>query len=300
MAQDDVVGSYRTLSRDVSPPVAAIQVLISSISNTQPSTASETLDLISKHISSLETAFPNSISLSAGTTLLKQYVITTLQREAYQNDDFAVVRQKLIVESEAIITRIGTASKLIAQFGPKFVCDGDVILIFGRSGVVDALLDRAADKKVFSIIYVVEGDGRGVEREVEMLRKKDIRVAVVPPTAVAYAMHKVSRCFVGAEAIVENGGIVAHLGTFQLALIAKTMGKPLYVLAESHKFVRKYPLRQEDLGIEQNIVDFGDSKSDLNEEKVDYTPPEYIKGIVMETGIQLPSAVGEELISSCF
>ena len=49
---------------------------------------------------------------------------------------------------------------------------------------------------------------------------------------------------VGAEAVVENGGVVNKLGTYQIALCAKACDKPFYVAAESYKFARLYPLTQ--------------------------------------------------------
>ncbi len=49
---------------------------------------------------------------------------------------------------------------------------------------------------------------------------------------------------VGAEAVVENGGIVNKLGTYQIAVCAKACNKPFYVAAESYKFCRIYPLNQ--------------------------------------------------------
>ena len=52
---------------------------------------------------------------------------------------------------------------------------------------------------------------------------------------------------VGAEAVVENGGIINKLGSYQIAIAAKALNRPLYVAAESYKFARLYPLSQRDL-----------------------------------------------------
>ena len=43
---------------------------------------------------------------------------------------------------------------------------------------------------------------------------------------------------VGAEAVVENGGVINKLGTYQIALAAKAHNVPVYVAAESYKFAR--------------------------------------------------------------
>lgn len=39
----------------------------------------------------------------------------------------------------------------------------------------------------------------------------------------------------GAEGVVENGGVINKLGTYQIAICAKAHNVPVYVAAESHK-----------------------------------------------------------------
>ena len=41
----------------------------------------------------------------------------------------------------------------------------------------------------------------------------------------------------GAEGVVENGGIINRLGTFNIALAAAAHNKPFYVAAESYKVI---------------------------------------------------------------
>ena len=40
---------------------------------------------------------------------------------------------------------------------------------------------------------------------------------------------------VGADGVVESGGIINMMGTYQTALVAHSMNKPVYVAAESYK-----------------------------------------------------------------
>ena len=60
-------------------------------------------------------------------------------------------------------------------------------------------------------------------------------------------INKVDCVFVGAEAVLENGGIVNKIGTFTIALCAKAYNKPFYVFAESLKFLKRFPLEQDDI-----------------------------------------------------
>lgn len=41
--------------------------------------------------------------------------------------------------------------------------------------------------------------------------------------------------FVGDDGVVESGGIINMMGTYQIALVAKTMDKTVCVAAESYK-----------------------------------------------------------------
>lgn len=70
------------------------------------------------------------------------------------------------------------------------------------------------------------------------LAKLDIPVKLLIDSAVAYSMDEVDMVFVGADGVVESGGIINMMGTYQTALVAKSMNKPVYVAAESYKVFR--------------------------------------------------------------
>lgn len=335
----DVVGTYKRLlseDEDLTMPVAAIETLIVALANTPASTVSETLDLVSKLTNELKRAIPNSISLSAGTDLFQQYLISNLQRPSARVD-FEQIRTHLVQNGKVFVERAKAARETIAGLGRHFIRDGNVILTNGGSRVVGSLLRNAAESSNnrgsirFKVIYVLSSNTSVAEDEsaanIAALRERDIPVATIPSTAVAYCMDQITQCFVGAEGVVENGGIVSRMGTYQIGMLAKAANKPFYVVSESHKFVRLYPINQQDLGIEQNVVEFrtskgpvkdedgkslGDGVTDVEvskgdrhkicgaDEAVDYTPPHLISGIITESGVLLPSAVSEELIKIWF
>lgn len=62
-----------------------------------------------------------------------------------------------------------------------------------------------------------------------------IPVKLLIDSAVAYTMDEVDMVFVGADGVVESGGIINMMGTYQVALVAHSMNKPIYVAAESYK-----------------------------------------------------------------
>ncbi|KKK23188.1 hypothetical protein ARAM_002120 [Aspergillus rambellii] len=316
----DIVATYNGLLRsdpDLTMPIAAIEALVLLLTHSPSSTISETLDLLEKSTAHLKKSIPNPIGLSAGTDLFQRYLITTLQRPGQLGPagDFNAIRAHLLSNSRLFIRRAKESRDKISAFGRGFVRDGSTVLTNGGSRVVASLLQQAADEKGgpsavrFKVIYVLSAS----------LRAKGVPVATIPESAVAYSMGKADVVIVGAEGVVENGGIVSRMGTYQIGLLAKAMGKPFYVVAESHKFVRIYPLGQYDLPIEQHVIDFkteedvdaakqqptapkdtSDLSSEYCAEVVDYTPPHLISALITDSGVLTPSAVSEELIKIWF
>jgi translation initiation factor eIF-2B subunit alpha len=131
------------------------------------------------------------------------------------------------------------------------------------------------------------------------LQDVPIPVTVILDLAIGYAIERADMVLVGAEAVVENGGIISKLGTYTTALAARAHGVPLYVAAESYKFARLYPLGQRDLPLERKPLDFGPllpAGTTVENPSRDYTPPEYIALLFTDLGALTPAAVSDELI----
>lgn len=277
-------------------PVAAIEALILLLVHHPPSTISETLSLLSTHTTYLKRAVRNPIPLSAGTDLFQRYLISTLhsrpkssgrvstggkglERGVAADDDFKAIRAHLMANGRLFVQRAKEARGKIADVARRFVRDGSTVLASGNSRVVSAVLTAASAERVrFRVVYVRSSSiqsssgstskltptAKSLQKQppplVAELRARGVPVAEISEGAVAYAMGKVDMVFSGAEGVVENGGVINNLGTYQLAVLAGSAGKPFYVVVESHKFVRLYPLGQHDLGIEQTVLDFRDGE----------------------------------------
>lgn len=152
------------------------------------------------------------------------------------------------------------------------------MLTHGASRSVTGLLERAAKNSEgkFRVVYVRdEVRAEESDRVVKELRSKGIPVAEIAEAAVAHVMgllRQVHMVFVGAEAVTQNGGIISRIGTFQVAKLASQAKIPFYVAAETHKFVRKFPLDQRDIGYKQEVLDFSATESSKQpKDAVDYT-----------------------------
>lgn len=174
------------------------------------------------------------------------------------------------------------------------------ILTISRSRVVLETLELAANsnKRFHVLVTRSSPEDTGIEM-CDSLRKAGIECTLILDSTVGYIMETIDLVMVGAEGVVESGGIINRIGTFTMALCARAMDKPFYVLAESFKFSRLFPLNQRDLP-----NDYKYDKRALRAEDgvaaahplVDYTPPAYITLLFTDLGILAPSAVSDELI----
>lgn len=130
------------------------------------------------------------------------------------------------------------------------------ILTHSYSRTVIQTILRAHKQHKRVSVYVTEArPGCLGLRTHQLLSAAGIPCTVVLDSAVGYVMERVDMVLLGCEAVVESGALVSSVGTYQVALVAKAMQKPVYALAESYKFLRHYPLSQTDLPMPRQMRD---------------------------------------------
>lgn len=304
---------------DITMPVAAIESLVALVKHTQPSTSSELITLLQSAASTLKKSVANSISLSAGCDLFLRFVL----RNIHVYRDWEACKRHLVENGSLFAERAKESRQKIAQFGLPFVRDDDVVLVHGRSRVVTALLLKAAENFVRFKVYVTEArredfdeqDGQclgnqtgetksGIQPIATMLREKGVPVCVIADSAVGYVIDKVDKVFLGAEGVAESGGVINQIGSYQISVLAQNSKKPVYVLAESHKFIRLYPLSSSDLHPDQPLKFSTDAENSHSERpqapSTDFTPHQYVTALITDLGVLTPSGVSEELIKIWF
>lgn len=109
-----------------------------------------------------------------------------------------------------------------------------MILTHSYSRVVMQLLLEAAEVHHNTVsVYVTESRPGGLGlRTYEQLTAAGIPATLVLDTAVAYVMGRVDAVLVGSEGVAESGGLLNAVGTYQLGLVSKGLGKPFYAAAE--------------------------------------------------------------------
>lgn len=282
---------------DLAEAVAAIRALAAVIRNSEAKTMMELEIELKKASDSLKSWDSTSISLTAGCDLFMRYVTRT---SALEYEDFNSSRSRLIERAEKFGEISYKARKIIAMLSQDFIFDGCTILVHGFSRVVMEVLKMAAqNKKLFRVLCTEGRPDRSGLRLANELAKLDVPVKLLIDSAVAYTMDEVDMVFVGADGVVESGGIINMMGTYQIALVAHSMNKPVYVAAESYKFARLYPLDQKDMGPALRPIDFGvpiPSKVEVETSARDYTPPQYLTLLFTDLGVLTPSVVSDELI----
>ena len=106
--------------------------------------------------------------------------------------------------------KLQEARPKIAKLGAPFILDGHKILTHSKSRVVLQMLIEAAQtsKKRFHV-FVTESypDQSGVLMRDELV-KNNISATLILDSAMGYVMESVDLVLVGAEGVVESGGII--------------------------------------------------------------------------------------------
>ncbi|NWI75912.1 EI2BA factor, partial [Dryoscopus gambensis] len=248
----------------------------------------------------------SSVAVSSGGELFLRFISLT----SLEYSDYSKCKEIMIERGEIFLTKVSLSRNKIAKLCHPFIRDGARILTHAYSRVVLRVLEAAVESKKRFSVYVTESqpDQAGqvfinlvftLVNRVKALRKLNIPVTVILDAAVGYIMEKVDLVLVGAEGVVESGGIINKIGTNQIAVCAKAQNKPFYVVAESFKFVRLFPLNQQDVPDRFKYkADTLETGQNLTEEHpwIDYTSPSLITLLFTDLGVLTPSAVSDELI----
>jgi len=193
----------------------------------------------------------------------------------------------------------------VAEIGSRRIEAGDVVMTYSYSTTVLRILERAVKRGVDLEAYVAESrpvaEGRLMA---SALGRLGLRVTLVVDSAVRYVMKRVSKVFVGAEAIAANGAVVSKVGTSVVALVAKEARVRFYVAAGLYKFspetvfgdlVAIEELEKPELIVPQDrlgeVAPFLGGRVRTVTPLYDVTPPEYVDAVITERGLIAPQLV---------
>lgn len=183
-------------------------------------------------------------NLSRDTTLPEAQSILCEQMDAYVKE------------------RIDFADKVITKHGLSKIVNGDVLLVYGRSEVIQMLMLAAHSTNVK--FRVIVADSRPLLEGQQML--KALVQAGIPCTyillnSISYVMmREVTKVFMGAAALMSDGSILSRVGTGTVAMIAKSNNIPVLFCCESYKISNRVQLESftgNELGNPDDVANIG-------------------------------------------
>ncbi|VDM46263.1 unnamed protein product [Toxocara canis] len=294
---------YNTDS-DHSIGLAAIKTLMKCIEDSKATTVNELTDELKNVEKEMFTTDYSFTTIRSASELFLRFISLATAEQNVQ--EFSHLMDMYCKRGRFFIERVAKSRSLISRFARPFIQNNSRILIHSFSRVVLKTLIDAKQAGVNVHVFVTEANPDANGRTMfDLLRNADVRTTLILDAAVGYLMESVDMVVIGAEGVMETGGVINKIGTLGMAICAKAMNKPVYVMAESIKFVKEYPLNQSDIPLEfkypASILGTREGKApkvDLSQEhpRVDYTPPQYINLLFTDLGILTPAAVGDELI----
>ncbi|XP_057678735.1 translation initiation factor eIF-2B subunit delta [Corythoichthys intestinalis] len=196
--------------------------------------------------------------------------------------------------------KIVLAAKAVAEIAIDKISDGDVILVYGCSSLVNHILYEAFAKGRKFRVIVVDSRPRLEGREtLRRLVRRGISCTYVLITVVSYILPEVSKVLLGAHALLANGYMMSRVGTSQVALVAKAFNVPVLVCCETYKFcdrVQTDSFVSNELDDPDDLIVTRKGKTQLASWQevpslgllnlvYDVTPPDFVDAVITELGM---------------
>jgi translation initiation factor eIF-2B subunit delta len=236
------------------------------------------------------------------------YVKRVIMKTAPELPDEQAKEKIILTIDEFVQERIEYADRLISKAGVARIQNGQTILVYSKSHVVEMILLQAKQEgKTFHVIVVDSRPKLEGKLLLKRLLSQGIRCSYVMISSISYVMRRVSLVFVGAHGMLSNGAALSRVGTGLVALMAQAHNVPFIVCCETYKFcvrsqvdsITSNELRDPDELIslrkyqKDNILtDWRDISSlKLLNLAYDVTPVDLVSVILTEVGDIPPTAV---------
>ncbi|HEX6672776.1 MAG TPA: S-methyl-5-thioribose-1-phosphate isomerase [Nitrososphaeraceae archaeon] len=236
-----------------------------------------------------------------------QWALDRIMEKIKNLGDISQIKKVILDEALLMAKEDIDTNKSMGLNGAKLFSDGDTIMThcnagslatvaYGTAlGVIRAV--KESGKKISVIATETRPVMQGSRLTAFELQHEKIDVSLIPDTAVGYIMAKglVKHVVVGADRILRTGHVFNKIGTYQLAVLAKTHSIPFYVVAPSSTFdLKNMP---KDIVIEERSKDevikigkkiIAPPNIGVINPAFDITPPKLITKIITEKGIVSP------------
>ncbi|KAM6569322.1 hypothetical protein CsatB_017307 [Cannabis sativa] len=259
---------------------------------------------LNSYISFFTECRPLSISMGNAIRYLKSH-IANLGHSLSESEAKAAICADI---DTFINEKILIAGKVIVRHAATKVRDGDVLLTYGSSCVVEMTLLYAHELgKQFRVVVVDSRPKFEGQALVRRLVSKGLSCTYTHINAVSYVMHDVTKVILGAASVLSNGTVYSRVGTASVAMVAHAFRVPVLICCEAYKFHERVQLDSicsNELG-DSDAIAVVPGRKDVNylehlanKENLqllnllyDATPSEYISLIVTDDGMIPPTSV---------
>ncbi|MBF0491727.1 MAG: S-methyl-5-thioribose-1-phosphate isomerase [Deltaproteobacteria bacterium] len=242
---------------------------------------------------------PTAVNLAWGVKRMQQIYLNA------KDFNQEKVKQVLVQEALNIFEEDVSLCKKIGEQGEKLFEDGDTVLTHCNAGA----LATAGQGTALSPIYEAYRRGKKIRMFADETRpflqgarltawelmKNNVEVTLIPDVAAASLMRQglIQKVIVGADRIVANGDFANKIGTYSVALAAKTHHIPFYVAAPFSTLDWEMQSGAE-IPIEERpadeVTNFFEQRTAPENVKVrnpafDVTPNDLVTGIITERGV---------------
>lgn len=125
----------------------------------------------------------------------------------------------------------------------------------------------------------------------ERLIECGVNVTVIPDAAMGYWIDQADAVLIGADAIDSGGSFIGKIGSYPLALLARSLEIPYYVAADRLKFVHDLPdVSKANINFSGEAVEWGVTSDLLAFSNIIFerTDGDLVTGYITEYGLQKP------------
>ncbi len=235
------------------------------------------------------------------------WAIERIMKAARTEKGLESTRKKIIQEAIRIAEEDVESNRMIGEYGQELVKEGYTVMTICNAGslatvhlgtvLAPVYVAWEMGKKIKVVALETRPVLQGARLTAFELHYAGIPVSLIVDGASGYVMRNVGvdLVLVGADRILRDGTVFNKIGTYNLAIIAKEHGVPLYSVAPTSTFDLRS--KREDVVIEQRDpsevreikgVKIAPEGVEVLNPSFDMTPPDYLTGILTEKGILRP------------
>lgn len=239
------------------------------------------------------------------------------------------MKADIMEEINQLIDEVRSSDVQIAEHAITHIHQKEVILVYGMSRTIVAFLKEAAKLRAFEVFIAESAPRFWGQKMAVMLAdlkcdrgdtksqcqqcgsnvkcvdcgaangkgglKENLRVTVITDSAVFAVMGHVSKVIIGTQAVLANGGLLAHTGASNICWAAKYHSVPVVVLTGLHKLCPLYAFDQDTFNEQSapsEVMLFDEDyegKVEVENPAFDYVPPDLVSLFITNFAAHMPS-----------